>query len=375
LRELGVGQAHTLTVDAGDLLGWRPDVRRHETLLDGIRQIGYDVIGLGDNDFVDGAPFLSDAIRMRKLPVVAANIAMTANSGEIAPPYRIVKKGGLRIGVIGLVSVESFRTMPPSRMKEIAPTDPAETLRRLLPDVRKKSDIVILLSHGGVMRDRELARQFPGIAVIVGSHDRHILHTPIREGETLIVQAGPNGAYTGELILEIDRNKRIRDYRGRLIPIDEHITPDLALQRRIDAYYETPTGLVRQGALHTPDRTPFQGAKSCQPCHQDAYLQWKASRHAHAFETLVLENKNTHPECLGCHTTGFGQPSGYRDTASTPHLSDVQCEACHRMTAGHDFPLPRNPVPPVTPEVCTGCHTPSQSPGFRYEEALSHVKH
>ena len=95
------------------------------------------------------------------------------------------------------------------------------------------------------------------------------------------------------------------------------------------------------------------------------------------FQSLIDDNKQDHPECLGCHTTGYGQPGGYRNVQATDHLTSVQCEVCHRVAVTH-LQKPQNTagtVKKVSEGLCVTCHTPVQSPDFHYEEAIERVRH
>ena len=365
-----------LTVDAGDMLGWRPDVLRHKTLMAMVSQLSYDAIGLGDNDFVDGARFLADGVNTYRLPVTSANVHPALSVGDLTyPSFLIVPKGPLRIGVIGLASPQSFRFISPGRRSEVNVADPDRALRDVLASVRKQADLIVVLHHAGMDASMDIADTFPDIDLIIGSHDQSVHEAPARKGQTLIVHTGRNGAYTGHLTLTINKG-RINQFENRLIPLTDEIADEPIIKRGIEAYYASLRQEVEQTTLLPSDR-PFQGGATCIPCHEQAYSQWRETPHARAFQALVNDEKQDHPACLGCHTTGYGQNTGYRNVRETAHLTNVQCEICHRVSATH-LQQPEHIVgsgTKVSESLCVTCHTPAQSPDFHYEEAVEKVNH
>lgn len=82
----------------------------------------------------------------------------------------------------------------------------------------------------------------------------------------------------------------------------------------------------------------------CKACHMKQYKSWAETPMAKSFESLKpgvkAEAKKkagldpdkdyTHDTgCLGCHTTGYGQPGGFKSIEETPYMANVQCEGCH----------------------------------------------
>jgi hypothetical protein len=137
-------------------------------------------------------------------------------------------------------------------------------------------------------------------------------------------------------------------------------------------------------------------AATCTQCHAKAWEIWKASNHAHAWKTLeeqdlpaAPENKKGHlrnaiwdPDCVRCHTTGFGQKSGYRgleaESAEAP-LVNVTCEACHGPSGDHaeraargDPGYPGGPIAHVAGgavyPLCVRCHDADNSTSFDLPE-------
>lgn len=91
----------------------------------------------------------------------------------------------------------------------------------------------------------------------------------------------------------------------------------------------------------------YQGIRVCTKCHQDQGNAWRTTAHAKAYESLkagvkaeakvkagldAKEDYTRNKDCLGCHTTGFDQPGGFRigiDGEAAAVVIGVGCESCH----------------------------------------------
>ncbi len=100
--------------------------------------------------------------------------------------------------------------------------------------------------------DRRLAREGPGIDVIVGGHCHTALHEPLVEGGTVIVQAGSLVEYLGCLELSYSPDKgglRVRNEdndRPFLIPIDDRHDPHQEVSFLVEEYRKELDSLVRE---------------------------------------------------------------------------------------------------------------------------------
>ena len=82
-----------------------------------------------------------------------------------------------------------------------------------------------------------------------------------------------------------------------------------------------------------PDGQTYTGAKECASCHFKQYMAWKKTGHAKTFGLLTAKYEND-TKCLKCHTTGYGEPTGYKTAADT-NLQGTTCEACHGPGSRH----------------------------------------
>jgi 5'-nucleotidase len=253
-------------------------------------RMGYDAVTLGNHDFDFGPHGLARAIRSAlaggQIPLIlAANTTFDASAagddalealakGGCLRRSAIIERGGLRFGLFGVIGRHAV-----ALTKLAAPLtfdDAVVTAREMVKHLRegKKVDVIIALSHGGVMKaedgrwgfeDVELARAVPGIDVIVGGHS----HTPLEEAivvddRTAIVQAGSMGAYLGELVVAVEQGKpRVVSYTlhsiDDTIPGDPNITEELRrFKMRITDRFLKPRGFTfDQPVAETPKTLTF----------------------------------------------------------------------------------------------------------------------
>lgn len=93
-----------------------------------------------------------------------------------------------------------------------------------------------------------------------------------------------------------------------------------------------PPRVQKDGADPRNEQT-YIGTPKCAACHFEQFTTWKQTRHAKTTEILPAKYKND-SDCLKCHSTGFGESTGYKD-ATTASLSGTSCEACHGPGSKH----------------------------------------
>lgn len=120
----------------------------------------------------------------------------------------------------------------------------------------------------------------------------------------------------------------------------------------------------------------FIGSTRCMICHENTHNEWSNTLHARALESLEAIGQDENPDCLVCHTVGFGEDGGYVDRATTLDLANVGCESCHGPAANHaSNPSDASLRPPVdiSSDVCGACHTDSHHPNFEDWQMSGHA--
>jgi 2',3'-cyclic-nucleotide 2'-phosphodiesterase (5'-nucleotidase family) len=164
--------------------------------------MGYDAIGIGDDDLSLGKEFLLEISKKASFPFLCSTVFDEESGKPLFSPYLLKKINGMRIGIFSLLSPDLFSGQGDPRRKGLIFKSPVETAQNMVKELQPKTDLIILLSHLGYPKDNELAQAVSGIHLIIGSHTgMNLLHPGLINNKTIILQTSPKGMYAGELDL------------------------------------------------------------------------------------------------------------------------------------------------------------------------------
>ena len=227
----------TFLFDTGDIFLPEPDRILTQYLIKSYEYMKYDAVAVGDQEFSLGIKYLMD-IRKR-LPFVNNNLTVKIK-GRIFMPFdssKIIDRGGVKVGVIGTTTKNTFQFYPKSIIRNIAVKSQMVIIRRNIKYLKRKNpNVIVLLSHEGLHRNRKIAKKIKDIHVIIGGHSQRLIKSPVFNGKTLIVQSGANGAHIGVLDLYMAKNKIIK-YKNRFyLPDDKSPQDDRYIRSLINEY-------------------------------------------------------------------------------------------------------------------------------------------
>jgi 2',3'-cyclic-nucleotide 2'-phosphodiesterase (5'-nucleotidase family) len=141
-------------------------------------------------------------------------------------PFAVVDVRGIKVALVGLITSRT-KDVSTGPWGEAEFGDEVEAVRAVWKEVDEASDVVVLLTHCGLEKDRELAQAFPQIPLILGGHSHSGLAEPVREGNTWIVQTHgrASGVYRVEAHADAAQ-KRLQLLRGELVELDRQRHPD-----------------------------------------------------------------------------------------------------------------------------------------------------
>ncbi|MDF1751927.1 MAG: multiheme c-type cytochrome [Verrucomicrobiales bacterium] len=385
--------AASLRLDVGDALKGTADydLIHYEHLAKGFQHLNYQALNVGAREASLSLAELKEIAAKTGAPLISANLVDDQTGTPVLPPYRMVESQNRKVAVIGLVDPASVtNTLGEGLAVQAMETSLTNLLSKIATE--HSPDLTILLAFTDEAKLRSLAQQFYELDIILGGDVPQPSQELIIENESVILFTTNEARAVGDLKFELT---------GRQITkpaFDIHLMQETIPQSpAILALSKSYRDLVRTTKLDIDDPASadneaiipgggfghsYVGSESCAACHPKATAAWKKSRHAHAFSTLTKSSTDADPNCIVCHTVGFGEVSGYRREFGADKLTNVGCESCHGPGSEHvtqralgDPTKVTFQFRPLGASDCTKCHHGEFSRPFKWDEFWPLIQH
>jgi 5'-nucleotidase/UDP-sugar diphosphatase len=223
--------------ETGDFFAPESDDLTANYIIKGYKYIDYDAVSIGDQEFSGGFNVFNKY--SQELPYICNNLLIRVDKSwkPVFDRYRIIVKNNIKIGVIGTIAENAFKYYPKNIIDQIKVIDQKKEIIKDIDSLKSQGiKHIFLLSHSGYETDIELAKNIIGLDLIVGGHSQTLLKKPQKIGDTIIVQAGVDGARIGILELALlDNSVKIINSSFRLphLPNDKE---DKNIRKLIDEY-------------------------------------------------------------------------------------------------------------------------------------------
>lgn len=206
---------------------------------------GYDAMVPGNNDFNFGKNNLEFLAEKAHFPVLAANLLDVNTNQSPLPikPYTVIEKGGLKIGLFGIISKSAEQADDTSNVAELVFTSEISAAKKAVAALKKeKVDLIIALTYLGLPYDpqeeykviqeeekqniekqsyvttMELARLVPGIDVLISGGFNKGYQQPWEDpvNHTLCFQNYASGGNLGMAVLQV--NREVKKLSGYSLP-------------------------------------------------------------------------------------------------------------------------------------------------------------
>ena len=381
IQQLAVKGKTLLPVANGDLIddASRQSELKAEIGFAALKEMGYAAYNIGEQDLLLGIDRLKYLQGASGIPFLSVNL-FHGESRAFQPfvLHTVNLQGNeMQIAIVGVLS-QSFEIQVENAEADLRLENPIAVLTDLVEKLDQATDLIVLLAHADLAESETLASTFPQIDVVVSGHEiEELQEDPVFVEKTVILNTGTKGKAFGQLDIRWSDDGAVPDYEFQALPLSERLPDSPRMVELLTLYQQM---LTSENLSVDLEREPpatggmYVGSASCKGCHAEAYAIWKESKHAHAYQTLVSHGHAADPECLTCHTVGFGFQTGFVNMETTPSLPDVGCENCHGVGSNH-VKNPQKGYGQVTQADCLTCHTTQNSPKFDYEFYLPKIRH
>ncbi|MDO4461855.1 MAG: bifunctional UDP-sugar hydrolase/5'-nucleotidase [Bacteroidia bacterium] len=240
---------NVVLLDAGDFLQGTPavyyynfvDTTTTHVVASIFNYLKYDAITVGNHDIETGHDVYDRVVSQINAPVLAANAIHKGSDEPYFKPYTIIKKGGKKIAVIGLITPHIPFWLPEKYWEGMEFEDMVEAAQKWVDFVKKEEnpDLMIGLFHAGYdytygeanadtpkneNASMLVANRVDGLDCILIGHDHkyHVAEITNHKGNKChLVDAGSSANMVGHVTVRFNKENK-KSIKSRLVEVDSY---------------------------------------------------------------------------------------------------------------------------------------------------------
>ncbi len=392
-----------------------------DALIEGMNALGYQVVNLSQRELQHGYEAFEARRKKGQFELVSANIVWQDTGEPVVAPTtvrKVVLREGARVhevrfGFIGLTRNDPAFLKEGPGGRRIVSIDPFSAAEKQAAALRQKADVIVALVNLSLNEMRLLPKRAKEIDLVLGGNGAEQTRNDdfpedTQIGKARIFAVADQGKMLGEVRLFFNPQRGIASTQRNIIALSREWPGDPALEKlaettklAVNEYNKAQTEALSPFATSSPAPPPrsakapqeagssapspqapeaaapevsYTGSERCAPCHAEEVAVWKRSGHARAFAALEKARQDYNPQCVGCHTIGYGKARGFLNAKATPQLASVGCESCHGPSSRHPEGQGRGYGGTDT-GFCVTCHTKENSPDFDPASYIPKIRH
>jgi 5'-nucleotidase len=232
----------TIIAHAGDTVGASPLISswfHDEPTIAATNLMDFDAGTLGNHEFDEGGTEMLRLIRGghredgkqfkdgvdtsdpdfpgADYPYVSANVTYADSGKHVLPPFTIVRREGIPVGIIGVTTTETPSIVVPDAVAPFAFGDISDAVNQQVAALHRRGvHTIVVLAHAGGFQDPgedpageildETAQMDPDVDLVLAGHTHSFLNTKVNNA--LVVQAYRYGTAFDKVTLTVDRRTR-----------------------------------------------------------------------------------------------------------------------------------------------------------------------
>lgn len=252
-------------------------IERNKWVLKGYGQAGFAAANVSARD----AGYLPDIFkktgfedRVKELPfiekLVSANVKTSGADLGQPKEYLIQEIDSKRAGKTVRVGITGVTTGTAPAWTGCVIESPTEALKRVVGELRGKSDLVVVMAYAQPQEVEKLATDVPGIDVLIGAQSGMGGKDVKKIGQTTVVYTFTQTKELGDLRVYFTPDGKVKDLKNKFVGLDKEIPKD-PMAATIVADAKTAIETAQRAQMGTQGSMPVgPGISTPQPAAQPA---------------------------------------------------------------------------------------------------------